>query len=88
MPRVEEEERDNEVEDVGRDQGDDEREEDLVLEEVLEDEDAVCELVLHGFDSDEDGCEEEVARQVSKKSVKWGGKTYIMMTTQKRTIVM
>ena len=61
VPRVEEQEGDHEVEDVGRDQGDDEREEDLVLEKVLKDEDAVGELVLDGFDGDEDRCEKEVA---------------------------
>lgn len=62
MPWIEEEEGDEEVEDVGRDEGDDEREEDLVLEEVLDDEDAVREFVLHGFDGDEDGGEEQVAK--------------------------
>lgn len=57
MPWVKEQERDDEVEDVGRDERHDEREEDLVLEEVLKDEDTVGELVLDGLDGDEDGRE-------------------------------
>lgn len=64
MPGVEEEEGHHEPEDVGRDEGDDEGEEDLVLEELADGEDGVLvELVLDRLYGDEDGGEHEVSER-------------------------
>ena len=61
VPRVEEKDAGDEVEEVCRGHGDDERAEDGVREELGEADSAVClDLLLHGFDRDEDGGEEEV----------------------------
>lgn len=64
MPGVEKEEGHHEPEDVGRGEGDDEGEEDLVLEEIGDGEGGVLvELVLDRLYGDEDGGEHEVSER-------------------------
>lgn len=61
VPWVEEDEGDDEPEEVRRDQRHDQREENLVFEEVGDVEEVVGELKLDRLDRDEDGGEHEVA---------------------------
>jgi hypothetical protein len=60
VPRIQEEERHEEVEDVGGEERDDEREEELVLEELVDGKVFELDLRLDGFDRDEDGGEDQV----------------------------
>lgn len=64
VPGVEEEEGHHEPEDVGRDEGDDQGEEDLVLEELADGEGGVqSEFVLDRLHGDKDGGKHEVPKR-------------------------